>query len=94
MHLRENARCTFCGCPEDTIEHVFGGCQTIVLSNFILDVEQRILGRQFIVRTADVFFGYKLKPSDPLNFLIFHLKYYIFSKENEQWGANAGWIQV
>lgn len=79
MKLTDNARCNFCGSFEETLDHLFWGCQ--ITSSFILDLEQRIFGFQFVFSKRDILFGYKLIPKHPYNFLIFHLKYYIFSQK-------------
>lgn len=79
MNKTDNPRCNLCGQREETIEHLFWECN--VSSNFILDVEQRIFNRQFVFSKRDIFFGYEILPKHPLNFLIFHIKYYIFQKK-------------
>lgn len=79
MKIIESPCCTFCGDQTETIDHLFWECQ--VTSSFILDVEQCILGRQFFFTKEDIFFGYKLLLKHPYNFLIFHMKYYIFGKK-------------
>lgn len=78
VNREENPRCTFCGENDETIDHLFWGCKYI--SNFILDTEQAVIGKQFCFTKQDFFFGYKLILSHPYNFLIFHVKYFIFQK--------------
>ena len=53
MQLKENNLCTFCKDSEETLEHLFWECT--VTSKFILDVEQNILGSQFVFSKKDVF---------------------------------------
>ena len=77
--MQENPRCTFCGEREETLGHLFWDCK--YTSDFILDTEQAILGRQFCISKADFFFGYKLMLKHPYNFLIFHAKYFIFQQK-------------
>ena len=79
MNLIENPSCTFCGNQNETLDHLFWECG--ITSNFILDVEQRFLGRQFVFTKQDIFFGYTLLLKHPYNFLIFYMKYYIFEKK-------------
>lgn len=82
MKIRESANCTFCRSQDETIEYLFWGCQ--FTSNFILDLEHRIFGTQFMFTKQDIFFGYKLISRHPFNFWILHLKYYIFCKKMEE----------
>lgn len=76
----DNPRCHFCGRYDETLLHLFWDCP--IISNFILDVEQAIFGRQFILSKNDICFGLHYSVNHPYNFLIFHLKYFIFSKKN------------
>ena len=73
MKLTDNPLCSFCGLSEESIEHLFWDCD--ISANFILDVEQRVLGSQFILSKSDIIFCYKFWLKHPYNFLIFHMKY-------------------
>ena len=79
MNLRENSLCSFCGIQDETLDHLFWECP--VVSNFILDTEQEILGQQFILSKQDFYFGYKTMSKHPYNFLIFHMKNFIYQKK-------------
>ena len=79
LHLRNDSLCSFCGIEDESIDHLFWNCE--VVSNFILDVELSFLGRIFVFSKQDIFFGYKLLSKHPYNFLIFHLKYYLYGKK-------------
>ena len=79
MQLKNSSLCTFCNLSDETIDHLFWACN--ITSNFLLDVEQSIFGNQFNLSKQDLFFGYQLICKHPFNFLIFHLKYYIFHKK-------------
>lgn len=79
MNKRENNLCTFCNIADESITHLFWGCT--VTSTFLLDIEQIILGQQFIFTKEDLFFGFKFYLLHPYNFLILHIKYYIFSQK-------------
>ena len=79
MKKRVNNLCTFCKSNDETLSHLFWDCR--ITSSFLLDIEQIVFGQQFILSRQDVFFGYKLYLLHPYNFLIFHLKYYIFNKK-------------
>ena len=79
LNQNENPRCTFCGTHDEKIEHLFWECR--ITSNFILDTEYHILGRQFVFKKQDIFFGYQLSLRHPYNFLILHLKYFLFNKK-------------
>ena len=63
---------------DETLSDLFWDCP--IVSNFILDMEQASLGRQFTFSKRDFFFGYNLKLDHPYKFLIFHMKYYIYGK--------------
>ena len=76
MRKRDNAVCTFCSTERKTTEHLFW--PFYVTSSFILDVELALLGKQFVFSKEDIFFGYKLLQTHPYNFLIYHLKFFIF----------------
>ena len=43
-----------------------------------------ILGDQFSLSKQDIFFGYKYLLNHPYNFLIFHMKYYIFQAKLQE----------
>lgn len=77
MNITDNPRCSFCGRHDETLLHIFWECS--VTSNFILDVEQAIFGYQFIFSKRDICFGYNCSMNHPYNFLIFHLKNFIYS---------------
>ena len=79
MNIVGSPLCTFCNEQNESIEHLFWDCN--ITSTFLLDVEQCILGRQFIFSKEDIFFGYKFSLRHPYNFLIFHLKFYLFNKK-------------
>ena len=79
MNIVGSPLCTFCNEQIESIEHLFWECS--ISSNFILDVEQSLLGRQFIFSREDLFFGFKFTLRHPYNFLIFHLKFYLFNKK-------------
>ena len=79
MNLRNDALCTFCNHAVEMIDHLFWDCDTV--SSFYLNVEQSIFGRQFVFFKTGYFFSYKFLRNHPYNFLIFHLKYFIFSKK-------------
>lgn len=49
-----------------------------IVANFILDVEGRFLGKQYCFSKGDIYFGYGEGPSHPYDFLILHLKYYVY----------------
>ena len=78
MKQRNDALCSFCNQHEETLSHLFWDCALV--SNFILDVEQRVLGQQFSLSKQDLFFGYNFCQNHPYNFLIFNIKYYIYRK--------------
>ena len=75
----DNPRCSFCGRHEETILHLFWECH--IVSNFILDTEQAIFGNQFMISKRDMCFGYNFSTNHPYNFLIFHLKFFIYSRK-------------
>lgn len=75
MKLTGSPLCTFCK-KDETLDHLFWSCH--IVSSFILDVEIYFLKRQFTFSKEDIFFGYCRFIKHPFNFLIFHLKHYIF----------------
>ena len=74
--------CSFCDKEVETLNHLFWACS--YTSKFILDVELKVLKRQFFFTKDDIFFGFRNQSSHPYNFLIVHLKYYIFSKKMQE----------
>ena len=80
MKIVDESTCSLCGRMPQTLEHLFWNCQAV--SSFILDMEQIFLGTQFSLSKEDFFFGYKFELFHPFNFLIFHLKHYIFRQAN------------
>ena len=87
MKQRADASCTFCNQHEETLSHLFWDCELV--SNFILDVEQRVLGQQFSLSKQDLFFGYNFCQNHPYNFLIFNIKYFIYRKRMSQETPNC-----
>ena len=83
MKIRDNQLCSFCNVCDETVEHLFWGCQ--VISSFWLDVEKFFLKQQFFFSKEDIYFGYKQLRRHPYNFLIFNVKYYIYQQKQ----ANA-----
>ena len=77
MGKTDSQLCTFCQREVESIGHLFWDCT--FSSTFILDVEGRFLGNQFVFSKQDIFFGYQYSLCHPYNFLILHLKYYLFS---------------
>ena len=77
MGKNDSELCTFCQGEVESIGHLFWDC--VYTSTFILDVEQRFLHKQFVFSKQDIFFGYQYRLCHPYNFLILHLKYYLFS---------------
>lgn len=74
---------SFCKIEEETLEHLFWECT--FTSSFILDVEMNILQKQFFFTKQDLFFGYNNTIYHPYNFLILHIKYFIFCcKQNNE----------
>ena len=49
-------------------------------------MERRLLNKQFFFSKDDIFFGFHQKDYSPYNFLILHMKYYIYvcSRNNSQ----------
>ena len=76
MKKNDSDVCSFCGTAVETLEHLFWECN--VTASFILDVEARVLRRQFYFSKRDFFFGYGDATNHPYNFLILHIKYYIY----------------
>lgn len=81
--------CSFCDSNEETIDHLFWDCSFV--SSFILDVEKRLLNKQFFFSKEDIFFGFQGKDYSPFNFVILHLKYFIYccSRKNEKLDVEA-----
>ena len=77
MGKTDSQLCTFCQREVESIGHLFWDCT--FSSTFILDVEGRFLGNQFVFSKQDIFFGYQYSLCHPYNFLILHFKYYLFS---------------
>lgn len=46
----------------------------------ILDIELKVIGQNFTLSKKDLMFGYNLQLQHPYNFLILHLKYYIYGR--------------
>ena len=82
MGKAESNKCSFCVNEEETLDHLFWSC--IHISQFILDVELKVLNKQFVFSKEDTFFGFHKRTCHPYNFLILHLKYYIFSKKRQK----------
>ena len=74
--------CSFCDKEVETLDHLFWGCA--YTSQFILDVELKFLNDQFVFSKEDIFFGFQNDKCHPYNFLILHLKYYIFNKKRQK----------
>lgn len=68
--------CTFCETASESIEHLFWECS--VVASFILDVESQFLKNQFFFSKQDIFLGYGEGLCHPYNFLILHLKFFIY----------------
>ena len=81
MNLSSSPLCSFCNSIKESINHIFWDCPQI--SSFILDVERAVFGNQFIFSCTDILFCYKFIARHPYNFLIYYMKYYIFSKRSE-----------
>ena len=81
MNLSTSPLCSFCNSINESINHIFWDCPRI--SSFILDVERAVFGNQFIFSCTDILFCYKFIARHPYNFLIYYMKYYIFSKRSE-----------
>ena len=76
MGKSDSDLCSFCGIATESIEHLFWECSHT--ASFILDVEGLILKKQFCFSKQTFFFGYGNSPNHAYNFLILHMKYYIF----------------
>ena len=81
MGKKESPLCSFCNIDEETLEHLFWNCT--FTSTFILDVEMKILNKQFFFSKSDIFFGYQNTVNHPYNFLILYMKYFIFSSKQQ-----------
>ena len=88
MKKVDSPLCSFCKLDDESIEHLFWGCS--FTSNFILEVEKRFLNKQFFFSKEDILFGYCKTDTSPLNFLILHMKYFIFNckRQNSQLDIN------
>lgn len=76
MGINDTEVCSFCNRETENIEHLFWDCN--FTGSFILDVENRFLKQQFFFSKQNIFFGYGNGYSHPYNFLIIHMKYYIY----------------
>lgn len=78
----DSSLCSFCEKEVETLDHLFWGCT--YTSQFILDVELKLLNDQFVFSKEDIFFGFQNDKCHPYNFLILHIKYYIFNKKRQK----------
>ena len=76
-------KCSFCKIEIESLEHLFWDCS--ITSAFILDVELRFLRKQFFFSKYDIFFGFGKGCIHPFNYLILHMKNYIYQckRQNE-----------
>ena len=76
MGKSDSSMCSFCNIDIESIEHLFWDCH--FTGSFILDIESRFLNKQFFFSKQDIFFGWGRGAIHPYNFLILHMKYYIY----------------
>jgi len=73
----DNAACTFCNEAEETIDHLFWSCSKV--SHIWHSVEQNVFQSRVHINYENVCFGYSsLGLSKWYNFVVFHVKYYIY----------------
>ena len=83
MGKADSDLCSFCGTEAENLYHLFWECA--VTSTFILEVERVVLSKQFFFSKEDFLLGYGKGGCHPYNFLILHMKYFIFdSKRNNR----------
>ena len=69
--------CTFCLADDETLDHFFFSCPVTIL--FWGDIQRIILKNAILFCKEDIFFSYRFSRNHPLNFLLFHAKYYIYT---------------